>query len=370
MPKETTFAFRVFIASGSELPAKKKLRASLTVGYTEFHSSAQRVRDGVASWEFFAEDSVTLPQDPAQWPDTFVYIATGDDESDRSCFARIPTASVMAGGFTAPARWVELTADPAVDNVSEHQYPGALLVRLGMGAPEEAAAVSWEDERRALTTTRQYTLRCQLFQARGLAASDSTGSLDPYVAFSVGRHTVRSTFERNTTSPAFWQTLSLELELPMELQYAPQAVASVFDHDDMSSDDYCGSVRVSMGNVDVFDTAEAARVSLTDPVWYDVHFRGKPAGQLLLGFQLLRKDHDDVWPAPAPIKPASDPMLIHATFLGLRGLASYMYRPISNPYLEYELSGTDLGLRRTTCSSTPSGSNPNFVRCVFVGRGG
>lgn len=80
-----------------------------------------------------------------QMPDTFVYLVKGTNSKPkhRICYLRLPTAELVAGGLTKPARWHQMHRDKAVDGLKDGQFPGSLLLRLGLS---DATSVDAEDE--------------------------------------------------------------------------------------------------------------------------------------------------------------------------------------------------------------------------------
>ena len=81
---------------------------------------------------------------------------------------------LFTNGFTEPAKWVHLKRDAAVGAVDKDERPGSLLLRMGLGSPDEAT--SWTDELAKLDQVRPYELRAHVYQARNLPAADDNGA--------------------------------------------------------------------------------------------------------------------------------------------------------------------------------------------------
>ena len=78
-----------------------------------------------------------------------------------------------------PAKWMSLVADPYYKAVGEKEYPGSVLVKAGLGTKEMAEACPWKPPA-AEPRTKWYQFNAHIYQATGLMAADSNGSVDPY----------------------------------------------------------------------------------------------------------------------------------------------------------------------------------------------
>ena len=155
-----------------------------------------------------------------------------------------------------------LTNDRACGALGKTQFPGSVLVRLGLGRHHRVPPLDWEAQmQEAMREMFYYQLRVHVFAARNLPAADADGTADPYVqlAFRVRRcgcqcrcgscrpaHRLRrpcavaptpsrryvvvraggikakTDKRRDTLNPEWYKTLNFDLTLPRDLNLAPQ----------------------------------------------------------------------------------------------------------------------------------------------------
>jgi hypothetical protein len=91
------------------------------------------VDHGVAQWKQLLSMEMTLPLDPLQMPDTFIYLCNGPKPADRICYKRMKTAELLSGEFSAPALWHVLNEDRAINAVKDKERPGVYGVAVCCG---------------------------------------------------------------------------------------------------------------------------------------------------------------------------------------------------------------------------------------------
>jgi hypothetical protein len=125
----------------------------------------------------------------------------------------------MLGGFRDRAQWLPLREDPGLNRLTDNQFPGALLLRLGFGRLEDATAPEvvreWREDVVRMQQRELFEVRVHIYQARNLPASDADGSLDPYfkVLFN-GEREQRTSTKADTTAPLYYESVSFRAELP------------------------------------------------------------------------------------------------------------------------------------------------------------
>lgn len=171
--------------------------------------------------ELLRHDRLTLPRNVDEIPDVFVYLVDRDNRT--LSYFRRSAASIMEDGWSGAAKWVELQVDAATDALKKNQYPGAVLLRLGLGHADAVPTdLPWLRTLAVqLPARRRFELRVHVFQARNLLAADADGTSDPYVVVRYGGSVERTRIRPNTTSPMWYQTLSLPVDL-MPIQIAPK----------------------------------------------------------------------------------------------------------------------------------------------------
>jgi hypothetical protein len=191
---------------------------------------------------------------------------------------------VLESGWSGKTQWIDFKRDPAVDglshgqclprtgrslscvlvsvsqrhewlpSVSADQYPGSVLLQIGMGpADSMPKSLSWLTSLAAqLPMRRRFELRVHIFQvgcpraalsvhvllccsvavpscwrwcecmhplcccywqARNLSAADSNGASDPYVVARYGGTVAKTAIRPVTTNPIWFQTLRLSAEM-------------------------------------------------------------------------------------------------------------------------------------------------------------
>lgn len=91
---------------------------------------------------------------------------------------------------------------------------------------------------------------CGGVQGRDLPAADDNGALDPFLRISLAGVTVESSRKNATTSPLWYETVSLDVDLPM-VEFAPQVLFQLYDWDRFSGNDFVSDYRHSVSKIPV-----------------------------------------------------------------------------------------------------------------------
>uniref|UniRef100_A0A8C1ZPS1 Dysferlin, limb girdle muscular dystrophy 2B (autosomal recessive) n=1 Tax=Cyprinus carpio TaxID=7962 RepID=A0A8C1ZPS1_CYPCA len=231
-----------------------------------------------------------------------------------------------------------------------------------------------------------YHLRCYLYQARDLLAMDKDSFSDPYAIVSFLHQSQKTVTVRNTLNPTWDQTLIFyEVEIfgdhLVTERIPPHIVVELYDQDTYGADEFMGRC-----------VCQPSMVSSPRLAWYPIQKAGKPAGQLLAAFELIRrnkpavhhipgqevshmssKDSDlpypppqrepNVYMVPQGIKPVLQRTAIEILAWGLRNLKSFQLASVTSPSLQVECGGSVV----QSCVIRNAKKNPNFeVNTLFI----
>ncbi|XP_059384660.1 dysferlin-like isoform X12 [Carassius carassius] len=252
-----------------------------------------------------------------------------------------------------------------------------------------------------------YHLRCYLYQARDLLAMDKDSFSDPYAIVSFLHQSQKTVTVRNTLNPTWDQTLIFyEVEIfgdhLVTERNPPHIVVELYDQDTYGADEFMGRC-----------VCQPSMVSSPRLAWYPIQKAGKPAGQLLAAFELIRRDKPAVhhipgqegdiippshimdelvlrgvlsdsqqqWPedsdlpylppqrepnvymVPQGIKPVLQRTAIEILAWGLRNLKSFQLASVASPSLQVECGGSVV----QSCVIRNTKKNPNFeVNTLFI----
>ena len=178
-------------------------------------------------------------------------------------YLRIPARDLVDGGefsgFKSAPRWHLLQEDDAYDKLSDVDFPGMVLARIGFGNAKEARKSSalWKRDIKQVVDIEFSRVYLHLYLARDLPSADDDGTLDPYIVAELGGTTKKIPMQLNTCNPVYWLSVPFDVALPKDLSYAPMMSLKVFDYDRFSSDDYIGTSRIDL-------STKAFRVSAKD----------------------------------------------------------------------------------------------------------
>ncbi|KAL4660943.1 dysferlin [Arapaima gigas] len=238
----------------------------------------------------------------------------------------------------------------------------------------------------------RYHLRCYLYQARDLIAMDKDSFSDPYAIVSFLHQSQKTVTIRNTLNPTWDQTLIFyEIEIFGDPQVTehnpPRIVVELFDQDTYGADEFMGRCvcQPSVGQPPLL-------------AWYPIELNGKPAGDLLAAFHLIRREKvragrrrqlrpwflsenlqqwpsDSDLPYPPPqrgpniyvvpqgIKPVLQRTAIEILAWGVRNLKSFQLASVMSPSLLVECGGVIV----QSCVIRNAKKKPNFdINTLFM----
>ena len=195
IPAVAYYTIRASVLLGSEIPIFKfpnadgaaKMKVMIDFGCQRLEFPFRANRRGQIEWLENAErKDIELPADMRQLPDVGIYLVRGPDSSAKTVsWARVPAARLLAESFSGAPYWQTLEPDHSRDKtrakLGATNYPGALLLRLGLGLTSDASSFKWKDDRKVFADKRPYCLRVHVYQGRSIPAKDANGLIDPYV---------------------------------------------------------------------------------------------------------------------------------------------------------------------------------------------
>ena len=176
MPAVTGYTLRGNIFTGTEIPTggstlakvitkvQEKVRRSfhkmsirLCMGPLCLQTNRSPCVHGEVTWIQPLEESIIFPEDFFQLPDVFVYLNRGKvaednlNDEDNICFARFRAIDLLRDesnrdiSFVAMAqpKWFHFVEDETVDNLTDHEFPGSLLMQLGFGSTHLSGTRPW-----------------------------------------------------------------------------------------------------------------------------------------------------------------------------------------------------------------------------------
>uniref|UniRef100_A0A7S3JR17 C2 domain-containing protein n=1 Tax=Aureoumbra lagunensis TaxID=44058 RepID=A0A7S3JR17_9STRA len=398
-PPKQRYRLECIAICGSELPTFSSRnihniggnsRMQLMVSWGRYSTISQSKPNNNGATEWFQHlDSIEeeYPHDVDQCPDVFVYLSKAEGNSVRPpcSFYRCSTKMLMERGFGYGPVWITLREDLSLDQLSEGIYPGSVLLQIGMGYPDEweKYQAKWEQNLKHMTHRTPFQLRCHLFQARHLTATEADGTLDAYLAVSFsGLDPQPTEVQRETTDPTFYKTIVLDCALPT-LHYAPLVFISVKDY---STDRCLGRFGVNLATDAIVSrvNSDGTKIRISPPLgpdeeepdekfpmprWYDLMREevGDTEGQVLASFELLAKTTPDQQLSdPTSLEPSTRPAVVDIVALGLRGLVPYQQMSIQLPYTKFVLpkTGGDTDTATTNRSKKPTPADPNYLQHI------
>eukprot|EP00752_Nemacystus_decipiens_P012046 g10680.t1 len=394
-PSTTRYAMRCYVATGADVPVQPsvirmglnfRMSVRISIGAAVLETRAVENLNGVCEWGELLEskDPIVLPSDPAQMPDAIVHLQRGEDKVP-ICFLRIPAKELVEQGMDGIApRWLLLGEDKVLDCLPEGQYPGSLLIKLGLGTLRQfsESAAEWQAEALRLRNRTSYLLRVHVYQGRDLPAADTNGLMDPFLKMQcqgeklnteefmyLGKAVHR---RRETVDPMWYFTWEADLSLPeLELQrYFPQVSIQLMDWDPVGANDYAGCLFLDLGACRVEpDQGNIPHPGL--PTWtpFFLEKPGDSSGELLVSYQLIKTTRPGLSLAPPPdLTPKLRPAFLEILALGIRGMQPYEMLPMQMPYMQLEVdlpNGKKVSLT-TNPSKKPSGADANFLERLTV----
>ncbi|GMI00136.1 hypothetical protein TrVE_jg577 [Triparma verrucosa] len=395
-PAQETYKFRAMIISGTEIPIFKrglhtrKMQIKIQCGRNEIYSKRVENKNGVCEWnEMIESEAFIYPKDIDQCPDIVVSICKGKDvDTIPIAYRRYKFRDIVESNFAADAGWILFEEDKALNMLEDGQFPGSALIRLGAGLADDADRThqEWDAALSASYRKTAYQLRCHIYQARSLPASDANGLMDPYFKLNFngqqfeaknakkcknGRrdYQVPKMLRKKTCDPLWYGTVCFDTELP-EPQFFPQVNFQLFDWDGYTGfdkDDYNGCFNAALTEDNISDAEDSSALK---PQWYSLmrEEEGDSEGEVLACFQLIKKRAPEVsLTDPPSIKPPLQKAFIEIVAIGCRDLSPFNMLNMQFPKVEFSVD-SDEGtiVESTDKSKRPSGSNPNYLQRIVM----
>eukprot|EP00298_Acanthocystis_sp_HF-20_P010837 c19077_g1_i1.p1 GENE.c19077_g1_i1~~c19077_g1_i1.p1 ORF type:complete len:1291 (+),score=523.40 c19077_g1_i1:39-3875(+) len=342
---EEKWIVRLNALQGVQLPFNSDLRVELTWKGKSVQGSAKKGANGTIQWnDELPELEVSVPNEHP--PDIFIYLKYGDK---RFAYIRLNPKTVAKETYNhlAPT-WSTFKPDILSDLAPKNGIVGDLLYSIQIGP----ASALPKRQPIYIPSFMPYNFYCYLYQAKDLPALDqSANTLDPYFVVLFCGVRLRFKTIKSSRYPVWNEVKSAEVALLQPMSLVPSMTCIVMDEDDTSAHDLAGTFTVDCSSV----TAQK-----TDPVWYPLKLEGREAqGSVLCSFQLVPITEKAT--IPTSIVPKSANRLVEFTIIGLRNLSPFNYIKIMNPYIVVQLYGKKYETKR---SSTPTGTDPNFLECA------
>lgn len=386
MPKTSRYVLKAMVYAGQSFPQgaflkSKRFSVELRLMHRRLLTPVARMEDNYIMWPepVLLKEVFDLPDDPAMMPDLFMYIL--NKELEPLCYKRFPLVDFLnkeeSEQFSAKPDWVIPKIDKTISSTPHDIFPGAVLMKIGLGKEAVANKSVWKANISTQCTTCQVNLH--VYQGRGLPPSDSTGLLDPYVLVRVGTSIIKTKVHKKTRDPQFMETLSFHMKLPVDDNLKPQLFLEIFD-EDLSGDDFVGLVKLDLALADkraIPEKNAALRAKLRDPEWFSLRSKigADLMGQLLVGYEVISLEsaaqaasyftnEQKLIPSPS-LAPECLPWKLEMTVLGLRDLEPAGMIPVCKPYVTIGLNGIEL--RKLPPSKKPTPTDPNYL-CRFQER--
>jgi hypothetical protein len=426
-PASKRYFLKVLAIMGSEIPVKSASTSEVClrigIGQDLLITKPARCLNGLISWdEELVLDELDLPSAPSQVPDIFLYICAKNSQVAYS-FTRLKSQDLIAGRFMIPAKWYTLQEDKVVNSINDGEFPGQVLLKIGLGSPEDAnfALDEWQNALQDVREKSYFVVRVHVYQARDIEAADSNGLSDPYIIVKIAGQEKQTETRYKTLYPTYYQVFDFDdCQLSNLREYMPPVSFVLWDYD-IDGSDYLGTAHFNMNNAYMhgLDTEK-------EPSWipFFKEEMGDSEGEILVKVEIFRKDDPSMklqdmyekglipaefkdpstlsteernaisgggmkrpsllnklggamtsmvtkketgW-GPPDIHPETYEAWIEVIVLGLRNLAPYNFQAVQNPFLELIVENVD-GTKQKTCtrnSKKPSPANPNFLEKLTI----
>lgn len=390
-PPTDDLVLSAVVISGTELPQKtavsitnaganQKMQVQLSCGRFEQRTNKMPNVNGVSDWFrciTTEEEHIAYPKDDAQIPDIFVHLMRGEHGDIANprlgvSFIRFTAKELIAKGFSAEQpTWVTLKEDKGLNCLADGEFPGNVLLMVGMGSREEwhANRSRWFQIASDAQKRNQYELRAHIYQCRGLPDADFIGGgIDPYLKVNYNGKMERTAHVTHNNDPLIYTSLSFPgISAPQDHRFLPQINVQVWDYDlGPLGDDYIGCFFHEISEEDVLDAAHVedgddrvynSKIPL--PKWYPL-MREEPGdceGEVLASFQLIQVRPNQVLEPSPPIIPEFRKCAVEILCIGVRDMVPYNFMPMQFPSLLFEIDGAEL---RDTAAEKESAGNTLF----------
>uniref|UniRef100_A0A4W4GVV4 C2 domain-containing protein n=1 Tax=Electrophorus electricus TaxID=8005 RepID=A0A4W4GVV4_ELEEL len=227
----------------------------------------------------------------------------------------------------------------------------------------------------SFTRSYMYHLRVYVYQARNLLPMDKDSFSDPYCHVSFLHVSKTTEIIKANLNPTWDQTLIFnDIEIygdPQNIAHNPPSVVlEFFDSDQVGKDEAMG--RCTCPPVVKLNPSTPVTPKL---LWFPITMKGRHAGEMLVGAELLLKDKtndaelplapprrgEKLYMVPQGIRPVVQLTAIEILAWGLRNMKSYQLAAVSSPSLIVECGGHTV----QTAVIKNLKKNPNFPGSVM-----
>jgi hypothetical protein len=131
---------------------------------------------------------------------------------------------------------------------------------------------------------QRYKFVANVYQAKDMASVDSSGLSSPFVTVQIGDAVAMSKHRPLTCNPLWFEALSGEVDLPVNLLYAPDFAITAY-HKGQSMFKF-NDPKTFMGRADVPAHVASTSQEASTPAWYPLQFEEHQYGNILLSFRL------------------------------------------------------------------------------------
>jgi hypothetical protein len=380
IPKEQDYTFSALIISGVELPKfyqfsvsgvashkRQTLRLKVCIGNNSLCTKPAIHEKGVCQWNELLESTVSLPLCVDQLPDIFIYLLKEDDHA--VSFTRVKAYDLESKkvlGSNEPMKWYNLREDESIDDLTDDDFPGSVLLEIGFSPIEEKRQITNLLRMKLLKaiTVNSFQVRVHVYQCRNIPSADSNGLCDPYIRVSVMGQVKNTSTKKCTLFPSYYETLvfdDVSISDADNFDYASQVSFRLFDHDDFGLDKYLGFCSIPIKDAVLSEDPDEP---CPCPKWYEF---GDDEGMLLAQIQIIPTTGDSLLPPPKSIIPKCKDAFIEVIAVGIRDMAPFLFQPMQNPYLELEIESFGTRYKAITKKSKkPNPSNPNFLEKLLI----
>ncbi|EQC32228.1 hypothetical protein SDRG_09979 [Saprolegnia diclina VS20] len=386
-PPMTRYVLRVALFFGQDVPQVRlrtglcaKLFVVVSIGQYAVRFDAMPVKHGRVVWGAALDaKNIELPSNLTQLPDVIVTLCRESSDADDLhgiAYARIRSSDLVQAGFQVPMRWLHLLEEVArPPGLLPGQSPGSLLLRVAFGREELAAREAWVTPFNAISETLPCMVRVHIYQCRGLFAKSTTknGLPDPQILVHLLHETKKTKAKRRTLDPLYYESLQFNVDLPSNLEFAPELWLQV-----VSKTGYSNSTTKYLGDLRIPLAKATKSTSVPYPVWHTLRSDTNVledlgvTGEILLSVQLLVNPTAEERSIPLPsIVPECRDAYVDIIAMGVRNLKSNRLFHIQNPFVEFELTGAasasrENAERRTKASHEPESKNANFLERLVI----
>eukprot|EP01129_Flabellula_baltica_P015819 TRINITY_DN818_c0_g1_i2.p1 TRINITY_DN818_c0_g1~~TRINITY_DN818_c0_g1_i2.p1 ORF type:complete len:1117 (-),score=284.37 TRINITY_DN818_c0_g1_i2:362-3712(-) len=321
-PAAVEYALRVDAYTLSDIPFHGKVRITARPGNTESTKSKNHsIKHSICEMnEQLEETHYQFPMDMSQVPDIFVSVYHVDlvTGNQRFGFVRLTASDLRE---ERPC-WYEIEPDLVGGEQLNGKLPGFILLSVQFDIATKLGP------RKPMLQFHKipYQVRAHIYQAKELVPHDKSGTNDPFCTLQVGPFKGKTEIVQNTNYPQWYETITLDVEMPEDLHIAPYVVLKIFDEDKWpDTKDFLGKVKLRPENL---------REEFTEPQWYDLVSNGKVEGSLLVSCQLIPANKVDKYPI-LDIHPETRLCVSELGILNLYNVQLLHGAPVRKPTLEF-----------------------------------